>query len=427
MNKYTTRDKIALVMGLTLKTKGCFVANKILALLLKSILLCTLIVTNAKAEEFFNNFRWNGYISQSAIYTSDNNFFGQSGDSISFDYTELQLLVSTTFLRNFQFSGSLLSRRAGEIDDGKPRIDHAFIDYTIFNNLDWMFSARAGRIKYPIGFYGETRDVAFTRPSLLLPQVLYVERFRDLLYTADGIGTTIRRSWGVNDLTIDLVHSTFKNEPDAESFDEVLQTDVSGDIFQNSCGAARILFSHDGGRFRAGLTHGSVDYDINNMVTPYGINNINIFSAATVLSAEYNAKKYEIVGEYALLRNKVKNAHPFPDIDTDGIAYYLQGRYRLTDKWEFLLRGEALFMDKDDKYGEQFHAFSVARGQPISAHSRYAKGAVFGIGWHATSSILARLEYSYNEGTGWLPAEDNTNNLLSKHWQMVIAQVSYRF
>lgn len=392
------------------------------AQLLLSLFLFTAYSVACSAEEFFTNVRWDGYISQSIIHTTDNNFFGESDDSVSLDFTEIELLLSTTFLRDFQFSGSLLSRRAGESDNGEIRLDHGFINYTIFNDLDWMFSSRVGRIKYPVGFYGETRDIAFTRPSLLLPQVLYIERFRGLLYTTDGIGFTVRRSWGLNDITFDLVHASFETQPDHEYFNELLMMDINGDISQNSSGAARVIYSHDGGRVRIGFTYGSIDYDISNEV-----NNINIFSGVSIISAEYISKKFEILGEYALLSNEVNNAFPFPDVNTKGMAYYIQGKYRITDKWELLLRSEVLYLDKDDKHGQAFETQSASSGNAIDGHTRYSKSALIGVGWHVSSSMLVRFEYSYIEGTGWLPLEDNFNRNLSKYWDMVIAQISYRF
>lgn len=401
---------------------GTFYKKSAQALLL--LLLFATYSISCSAEDFFTNFRWDGYISQSLIHTTDNNFFGKSDDDISLDFTEIELLLSTTFLRDFQFSGSLLSRRAGDSDNGEIRVDHGFINYTIFNDLDWMFSSRVGRIKYPIGFYGETRDIAFTRPSILLPQVIYIERFRGLLYTTDGIGFTVRRSWGLNDITLDLVHATFETEPDHKYFDELLLMDVNGDISQNLSGAARVIYSHDGGRIRVGFTYGSIDYDISNMATQYGEQNINIFSGVSIISAEYISNKFEIISEYAMLRNEVKDAFPFPDVDTKGLTYYIQGKYRISDKWELLLRGEVLHIDKDDKYGKDFEYKS---GNTIDGHTRYSKSALIGVGWHISSSMLARLEYSYIEGTGWLPLKDNTNGNLGKYWDMVMAQISYRF
>ena len=42
-------------------------------------------------------------------------------------------------------------------------------------------------MKTPLGLYNDTRDVAFTRPSILLPQSIYFDRTRKLALAADGV------------------------------------------------------------------------------------------------------------------------------------------------------------------------------------------------------------------------------------------------
>ncbi len=42
-------------------------------------------------------------------------------------------------------------------------------------------------MKNPLGFYNDTRDVPFTRPSILLPQSIYFDRTRKLAIAADGV------------------------------------------------------------------------------------------------------------------------------------------------------------------------------------------------------------------------------------------------
>jgi hypothetical protein len=46
---------------------------------------------------------------------------------------------------------------------------------------------RVGRIKTAYGLYNTTRDVPFTRPSIVLPQSIYFERTRNLTVSADGV------------------------------------------------------------------------------------------------------------------------------------------------------------------------------------------------------------------------------------------------
>lgn len=73
----------------------------------------------------------------------------------------------------------MLSRRAGEGNTGTPRLDYGFLDYRLFSqevNQVWY-------TRWPVEesiFYNDTRDVAFTRPGILLPQSIYFDRTRNL-------------------------------------------------------------------------------------------------------------------------------------------------------------------------------------------------------------------------------------------------------
>ncbi len=92
----------------------------------------------------------------------------------------------------------LLSRQAGESSKGGIRIDYGFLDYTAITSEAKEFGVRLGRIKNPFGFYNDTRDVPFTRPSILLPQSIYFDRARNLAMASDGVqfyGES-RNDWG---------------------------------------------------------------------------------------------------------------------------------------------------------------------------------------------------------------------------------------
>ena len=394
----------------------------------KVFLLLLLLPSIAFSDDFFTNPRWDGYISQSIIYTSDNNFFGDSDDDINLDYTEIELLFSTAFLRDFQFSGSLLSRRAGDTDNGRIRLDHGFITYTAFNNVDWTLGARAGRIKAPQGFYNETRDVAFTRPGILVPQSIYLERYRDWMFSADGIEFFTMRNWDASSLSFRLLMSN--KDPKRKVFEELIGFDgyPIGDVKDGKSGLAKLLYDYNTGRLRLGLTYGYLAYDVDN--TEFGgFPDSEISTKAVFISAEYNTDKWKFVGEYVPTKNHVKNLlATLPDQKTDGLSYYLQSTYRINPSWDMMLRRGVLYLNKDDKTGARFEADNPLLGIP--GHTRYAKNWVLGFGWHFSDSLLFRIEYYDVEGTGWMPNKDirrSSETSLHKNWEMVMFQTSYRF
>jgi hypothetical protein len=92
----------------------------------------------------------------------------------------------------------LLSHGRSENSKGGIRIDYGFVDYTAISTESMDFGIRLGRTKNPLGFYNDTRDVPFTRPSILLPQSIYFDRTRNLGLASDGaqVYGESRNSWG---------------------------------------------------------------------------------------------------------------------------------------------------------------------------------------------------------------------------------------
>ena len=142
--------------------------------------------TYAGATSSSDNYQIHGFASQAFISTSDNNFFGETSGNDNFGFSELGINGLIRPTPELHFAGQLLLRRAGESDDGKVRLDYGLVDYTIISNPMKRLGVRGGRLLNPLGFYNETRDVALTRPSILLPQSIYFDRARDLALSSDG-------------------------------------------------------------------------------------------------------------------------------------------------------------------------------------------------------------------------------------------------
>ncbi len=97
-----------------------------------------------------------GFITQGMVNTTGNNFLGKSSDDISYDFREVGLNATYRALPQLQFSTQLISRKAGENDNGELRVGHAFVDWTVAAG-DWGSSGiRVGRVRVPYGLYAET-------------------------------------------------------------------------------------------------------------------------------------------------------------------------------------------------------------------------------------------------------------------------------
>ena len=141
----------------------------------------------AHAENFMGNeLQLHGFLTQGVVTTSDNNFLGQSNKKASTDFREIGVNASLRPTSDVQLSVGMLSHKAGKTDNGKARLDYGLIDWTVSSSEQGRGGIRLGRVKNAYGLYNKTRDVAFTRPSILLPQSIYFERTRNLTVAADG-------------------------------------------------------------------------------------------------------------------------------------------------------------------------------------------------------------------------------------------------
>jgi hypothetical protein len=79
-------------------------------------------------------------------------------------------------------------RDAGESDNLGFRLSQAFADGSFSPGEGTLLGANLGRIDIPFALYNRTRDRVDTRPSIVLPQSIYLESagLRDYLLTGDG-------------------------------------------------------------------------------------------------------------------------------------------------------------------------------------------------------------------------------------------------
>ena len=369
------------------------------------------------------NLQFHGFASQAFIWTSDNDFFGESEDSGTFDFRELGVNSSWQALPSLRLSLQVVARWAGAGDDGSPRVDFGFIDYSLLSDADNLWGVRLGRIINPLGLYNDTRDVAFTRPSILLPQSIYFDSARNLALSADGVQLYGERRTAIGDFFFQ-VNGGLPRVEDPEFEREIFTGEVSGSLEAEPSLIGRLRYERDGGLIRLALTGGQInaDYNPGRPIDPLDAGSFRF--EPWILSAQYNAERWSITGEFALRRTRLKDfGSALPDVRFTGESYYLQATYRFTPRWEGMLRYDVLYIDRDDRDGD---AFAAATGSP--AHSRFAKDLTVGLRWDITPSLMLRAEFHHIDGTGWLPIVDNPDvDATERHWNLFSILASYRF
>lgn len=373
-----------------------------------------------------------GFASQAYIATSDNDVFGNSDQGGSFGLTESGLNASVRPLPRLQLSAQVLSRRAGKGNSGIPRLDYGFLDYRIYSHEVNQFGIRVGRLKNPFGFYNDTRDVPFTRPSIMLPQSIYFDRVRNISLSGDSVqlyGETAVSSLGTVSTQFGVFLPIVSDKDTELALIGALQP---GHLQRDVSYIGRGIFETNDKRLRLGISGIwlNTSYDPNSKLNdPIGAGALQF--SPVYFSAQYNAERWTLTSEYAIRHFKYNNSFnvkPLNGLDFFGESYYFQGEYRFTPKWVGILRYDALFTDRSDRDGSHWAAMSPATRSGLE-HSRFAKDITVGLRWNATPQFMLRAEYHHVNGTGWLSRLDNpaSEGPLSQHWDLYAIQASYRF
>lgn len=381
----------------------------------------------ALALELFEAFQVHGFLSQGYFLTSNhNNLFGESTRGGSLDFTEIGVNASWVPIPSLQLAIQGLSRRAGEAAKGEPELDFALLDYAPIETPEYRLGVRAGRVRLPFGLYNDTRDVAFTRPSILLPQSIYFDRTRDINLSGDGIlfyGEN-RGAWG--NFVLEFLGPFFLRVDNENAEVAFFGEDFPGDLDARVSYLGRLIYETPLQGLRFAVTGGRLADEYDPKFSPEdgdfpGTDALE----PLIFSAQYEAEHWSLTGEYA--RRRVVQEGVFsPDFKLDivGESYYIQGIYRIDPHWEMMVRYDVFFNDVDDRDGSQAEA-----NFGIPSHQLFAKDWTVGVRYNITPSWMVRAEYhNVYGGTLYLFPQDNSDLFaLNKKWDIFALLLSYRF
>lgn len=375
----------------------------------------------ADISDLFNNnkFQFHGFGSQSYLHTSDNDFFGTSENG-SFEFFEFGINGIWQPTTRFKLASQLVARDAGKSDDGKFRIDYSFLDYIISNEHN-KTGIRAGRIVNPYGLYNDTRDIAATRPSILLPQSIYFDVNRNFALSSDGFQIYHENRKEMRDIFIQLgLFEPRTEDPDFEP--AIFFQKAPGNLEGTPSWMARILYEYDFGRIRLGLTASEVNVEYN----PGSADSIfpgEFHFRPFILSAQYNSERWSFTGEVARRTSELEKFNPGRNTKFSGTSFFIQGTYRTHANWRLLIRYDELIWNNNDRDGKKFQA---ATGRVH--YSRFAKDWTIGARWDLNQYTMLHLEWHRVNGTGWLSLLETPQSIESEqYWNLFAVSASIRF
>lgn len=425
--------KLFHLSSLSLKRINCFFNHRngdilffvILKIICGIIVLFCYISRITNAIELSEDIQVHGFFSQGYFLTSENDLFGESSSGGSFDFTEIGINASWTPISNLRLAAQALFRRAGVGHEHDLSLDFGLLDYSIISTVDTHFGVRLGRFKNPYGLYNDTRDVIFTRPTILLPQSIYLERTRNLSLSADGGMVYGEHRTEQGNLSVEIGVG-YPRADDLDTELGILSDDYPGHFESRLSYIGRLGYDLEEGKYRAVIStaHVHVKYDPK---SPYPNDDLfpgkDIFKPV-IFSLQYNSESLSLTSEYAI--RTIQESGLFSrdnEFEIIGESYYLQAQYRFNQAWQAIVRYDVLYNNRNDKKGKKYQALT---GNPD--FSQFAKDWTMGLRYNLNPSFLIAAEYHNINGTAWLPIQDNPNfNDLERRWHLFALMAAFRF
>ena len=392
----------------------------LLSTFIRIILLSTFLISSQLSAE---DIQINGFLAQGIIQTQDANFVNDDGD-VSFKLTELGINSSYRISPNFRLAGQAVYLDGGNRYQKGLRVDYLFLDWQLYNSPTWQLKAQVGRNKNYHWLYSSTRDVPHTRPTIVLPQSIYFDVFRDVAIGVDGMAllAQIYNNLGEWDVNLSLGNSPISEEQTKN----LLGKNASGKLTHDTDIQFSIYWRPSLSNIQLSVTLLDADFSYQAGQNDVFLNG-NETSQRFMFSFLYQSENYEIALEMMRERMMVNNL-VFQGFKSDIAAEggFLQGKYFLSPNITLLSRID--IYDRDRKNRDGYNVATLSQGV-VPNYFGFMDQGTLGLTWQLTKNIKIQAEYHKTKGTGRL-APIFTPDILkndSKYWDLWAVQLMYWF
>ena len=365
----------------------------------------------------------NGFVAQGVIQASDSNFVTDDG-KVSVKLTELGINSSYRINSNFRVAGQAVYLEGGNRYDQGARLDYLFLEWQLLNSQNWQVKTHIGRNKNYHWLYSSTRDVPHTRPSIVLPQSLYFDVFRDVALGIDGIAVVAQNNnkLGEWDLNFSFGNSRISEEQKSN----LLSANASGKLKHDADTQFSVYWRPSYTKFQFGLALLDADFSYQQG------ENDEFFSGdetsqRIMFNVLYQGQSWEIASEIMRERVIIENML-FPGFSTDTTAEggYLQLRHFFTNELTLLARLD--LYDRNRRVRDGSDIETISQGM-VPGYFGFMDQATAGVTWKLSKNIQLQAELHRVKGTGRLAPIFTPDTLIndSKYWNMWALQLMYWF
>jgi hypothetical protein len=378
---------------------------------------------NIEASE--QDFQFHGFVAQGLIDVDGSDFVNDDA-SLSPELTEVGINASYRLSSNLRLAGQVVYLNGGNRYVEGLRVDYALLDWSMYESVNWQANLYLGRFKNNHWLYSSSRDIPFARPSIILPQSIYFDGFRDIAVGADGAAIKISHSnddYGNFDLNI----SYGSNQIDDKQAEMILSEFAKGTVEQDFEAQISLYWQPNFSSWRFGISYLDSDFsykanDNGDLFFDGG------FSFQTYsVNALYEGENWEFSGELHQTKSPTIGFYqPSYYKAPVGRRAYVQSRYKVSNDYTLLARHERFYNDEDDKDGKKLDEHS---GVLIPAYFGYHIATTIGASYDFSSDLRLSLEYHWFRGTGRLTPVVLPNPQVndSENWKLWAVQLMYWF
>lgn len=382
-----------------------------------------LFALNVEASE--QNFQFHGFAAQGLIDVDGSDFVNNDG-SLSPRLTELGINGSYQLSSTLRLAGQVVYLNGGNRYAEGIRVDYALLDWLAYDNSAWQVNIYLGRFKNNHWLYSSSRDVPFARPSIILPQSIYFDGFRDIAVGADGAAFKISHS---NDDygNFDFNFSYGSNQISDKQGEMVLSKFAHGVVKQDFETQASLYWqpAFSSWRFGASYLDSDFNYQANSMGDLFFDGGFSFQTYA--VNALYEGERWEFSSEVHQ-QTFLTQGFYYPTYYKEPVGQraYMQSRYKVSNKLTLLMRHERFYNQKNDKEGKQLEKES---GGLVPAYFGYHRDTTLGLSYDFSSNLRLRLEYHWFQGAGRLTPVVLPNPTVNKNenWELWAIQLMYWF
>tara|TARA_B110001454_G_C12685833_1_gene420118 strand:- start:391 stop:1554 length:1164 start_codon:yes stop_codon:yes gene_type:complete len=381
------------------------------------------LTVNAEAAE--QDFQIHGFAAQGLINVNGSDFVNDDG-SVSPKLTEIGLNGSYQLNTNFRLTGQIVYLNGGNRYEEGVRVDYALLDWSAYESANWQANIYLGRFKNNHWLYSSSRDIPFARPSIILPQSIYFDGFRDIAVGADGAALKISHSndnFGNFDFNFSYGSNPISDKQARMVLSEFAQGTVKQDFEVQASFYWQPVFSP--WRFGASYLDSDFSYQANDNADLFFDGSFSFQTYS--INALFEGERWEFSSEiHQTIFTTEGFYHPLYLKAPVGERMYVQSRYKVSNKLTLLARYERFYNDRSDKKGKELETGS---GGAIPAYFGYHRDTTLGLSYDFSSNVRLRFEYHWFQGTGRLTPVVLPNPTVNANetWQLWAMQLMYWF